>query len=70
MIKLSWITDYFTTHGQLRLSQRKTLAALVWAVMRKALLGIAAIGHGLAMARRPRPNTPSCAWIAFWEHRH
>ena len=51
MFKLQSITDYFTTHGRLRLSQRKTLAALVWALMRKPLLGIAAIGRRLATAK-------------------
>ncbi len=51
MIKLPSITDYFTMHGRLRLSQRKTLAALVWAVMRKPVPGIAASGHSLAMAK-------------------
>ncbi len=51
MFKLQSITDYFTTHGRLRLSQRKTLAALVWALMRKPLLGIATIGRSLATAK-------------------
>ncbi len=62
MIKLQSITDYFTTHSRLRLSQRKTLAALVWALMRKPLLGIAAIGHSLAMAWTALWATPGSIW--------
>lgn len=50
MFNLESITAYFATHGTLRKSQRKTLAALVWALMRQPLLGIAAMGHSLAMA--------------------
>ena len=44
------ITTFFATHGNLRKSQRTTLAALVWAPIRQPLLGIAAMGHSLAMA--------------------
>ena len=50
MISLGSITEFFTNTGQLRLSQRKTLAALVWAVLYEPLLGIAKIGRHLAMA--------------------
>ena len=50
MVSLNSITNYFVTHGQLRKSQRKTLAALVWALLWQPLLGIAAMGHSLAMA--------------------
>lgn len=42
---------YFETHGPLRRSQRKTVAALTWALIRNAYLGISAIGHRLAMTR-------------------
>jgi len=51
MIKLESLIAYFGTHGQLRRSQRKMLAALTWALIRNSYLGIAAIGHSLAMAR-------------------
>jgi hypothetical protein len=51
MFSIDSITAYFVTQGTLRKSQRKTLAALVWALMRQPLLGIAAIGHSLAMAQ-------------------
>ncbi len=51
MISLESITGFFTNTGQLRLSQRKTLAALVWAVLYEPLLGIAKIGRHLAMAK-------------------
>ena len=50
MFDLQSITSYFGTHGKLRKSQRTTLAALVWALMRHPVLGIAALGHSLAMA--------------------
>ena len=50
MFDLHSITAPFTARGKLRKSQRKTLAALVWALMRQPLLGIAAMGHSLAMA--------------------
>ena len=50
MFDLQSITTYFATHGTLRKSQRKTLAALVWALMRHPVLGIAALGQSLAMA--------------------
>ena len=50
MFNLQSITLYFGTHGTLRKSQRTTLAALVWALVRQPLLGIAAMGHSLAMA--------------------
>ena len=50
MIQLQSITTFFHTHGQLRKSQRTTLAALVWAVIRSTLLGSAIIGRHLAMA--------------------
>jgi hypothetical protein len=51
MVHLQSITSYFATHGNLRKSQRTTLAALVWALLRQPLLGIAAMGHRLAMAQ-------------------
>ncbi len=51
MIPLESIITYFETHGNLRRSQRKTIAALTWTLMRNALLGIVAIGHSVAMAR-------------------
>ena len=51
MFDVQSITAYFSTHGHLRQSQRKTLAALVWALMRHPVLGIAALGHSLAMAQ-------------------
>jgi len=51
MIKLESLIAYFETHRQLRRSQRKTLAALTWALIRNSYLGIAATGHSLAMAR-------------------
>lgn len=51
MFNLQSITFYYATHGQLRKSQRTTLAALVWALIRQPLLGIAAMGHSLAMAQ-------------------
>ena len=50
MFALQSITAYFTTHGNLRKSQRTTLAALVWALMHRPVLGIAALGQSLAMA--------------------
>ena len=50
MFNLESITAYFAAQGRLHKSQRQTLAALVWALMRQPLLGIAAIGHRLAMA--------------------
>ena len=50
MFNLQSITFYYATHGQLRKSQQTTLAALVWALIRQPLLGIAAMGHSLAMA--------------------
>ena len=50
MIPLQSITTFFPTHGRLRKSQRTTLAALVWAVIRSTLLGSAIIGRHLAMA--------------------
>lgn len=53
MIALQSITEFFTTYGRLRKSPRKTLAALVWALLRQQLLGIAAVGHSLAMAHTP-----------------
>lgn len=53
MIALQSITEFFTTYGRRRKSPRKTLAALVWALLRQPLLGIAAMGHSLAMAHTP-----------------
>jgi len=50
MIQLGSLVEYFETHGKLRRSQRKTIAALTWASIRDTVLGIAAIGHSLAMA--------------------
>jgi hypothetical protein len=49
MFNLQSIPPYFGTHGKLRESQRTTLAALVWAWIRQPLLGIAAMGHSLAI---------------------
>jgi hypothetical protein len=51
MFTLDSITDFFSTHGKLRKSQRTTLAALVWALIRQPRLGIAAIGRSLATAK-------------------
>ncbi|MCL4318543.1 MAG: hypothetical protein M1596_01400 [Firmicutes bacterium] len=51
MFRLQSITTFLATHGNLRKSQRTTLAALVWALIRQPLLGIAAMGHSLAMAQ-------------------
>ncbi len=45
MFKLASLTEYIATHGALRKSQRKTLAALVSALMSHPILGIASIGH-------------------------
>ncbi len=39
MLNLQSITFYYATHGQLRKSERTTLAALVWALIRQPLLG-------------------------------
>ena len=52
MVRLESITSFFHTHGQLRRSQRTTLATMVWALLSSSnpLLGIAKIGHRLAMA--------------------
>ena len=38
MFRLRSITTFFATHGNLRKSQRTTLAALVWALIRPPLL--------------------------------
>jgi hypothetical protein len=51
MIQLESITQWFAAHGQLRKSQRKTLAALVWALLTEPLLGVAVIGRTLARAK-------------------
>ena len=51
MFRLQSITTFFATHENLRKSQRTTLAALVWALIRQPLLAIAAMGHSLAMAK-------------------
>ena len=53
MLRLDSIIGCFNTHGQLRKSQRTTLAHCVWALMRSPRLGIAALGQSLAMAGRP-----------------
>lgn len=50
MFTLDSITAFFRAHGSLRLSQRKTLAALVWAVTAQPRLGVAIIGRSLTMA--------------------
>ncbi len=50
MFQWDSITTFFRTHGSLRRSQRKTLAAMVWAVMTQPRLGIAIIGRPLTMA--------------------
>ena len=52
MVQLESITQFFIANGTLRLSQRKTLAALVWALLYEPLLGIAKMGHHLAMAKQ------------------
>ncbi len=41
MVSLESITQFLVNNGTLRLSQRKTLAALVWALWYEPLLGIA-----------------------------
>ena len=51
MFRLQSITMFFATPGNLRKSQRTTLAALVWALIRQPLLAIAAMGHRWAMAQ-------------------
>ena len=50
MIKIDSIVHVFGTHGPRRQSQRTTLAALVWAVLYRPLLGVSKIGHPWAMA--------------------
>ena len=52
MVQLESITQFFIVNGTLRRSQRKTLAALVWALLYEPLLGIAKMGHHLAMAKQ------------------
>ncbi len=52
MVSLESITQFFVNNGTLRLSQRKTLAALVWALLYEPLLGIAKMGRHLAMAKQ------------------
>lgn len=49
MIRLEAITNFFQTHGDLRKSQRTTLAALVWAVLSDPVLGVAKIGRQWAI---------------------
>ncbi len=39
MVSLESITQFFVNNGTLRLSQRKTLAGLVWALLYEPLLG-------------------------------
>ena len=51
MFHVESITSYFATHGTVRKSQRTTLAALVWALIRQPLLGIAVMGQSLAMTQ-------------------
>ena len=51
MIQPESITQGFAAHGHLRKSQRKTLAALVWALLTEPLLGVAVIGRTLARAK-------------------
>ena len=51
MIELKSITRWFADHGQLRKSQRKTLAALVWALLQDPLSGVAVMGRSLARAK-------------------
>ncbi len=48
----SAITQFLVNNGTLRLSQRKTLAALVLALLYEPLLGIAKMGRHLAMAKQ------------------
>ena len=52
MVSLESITQFFVNNGTLRLSQRKTLTALVWALLYEPLLGIAKMGRHLAMAKQ------------------
>ncbi len=52
MVSLESITQFFVNNGTLRLSQRKTLAALVWALWYEPLLRIAKMGRHLAMAKQ------------------
>ncbi len=52
MVNLESITQFFVNNGTLRLSQRKTLTALVWALLYEPLLGIAKMGCHLAMAKQ------------------
>ena len=49
-MRLQSITTYFST-GNLRKSQRTTLVVLVWALIPQPWLGIAAMGHSLAVAQ-------------------
>jgi len=62
MIPLESIITYFETHGNLRRSQRKTIAALTLALMGNSFLGIAAIGHSLAWPVSPPPNMRLNGW--------
>ena len=55
MVQFESLFEYFETHGKLRRSQRKTIAAWTWAVMRATFLGIAAIAE--RWRRPPKPNT-------------
>lgn len=55
-VELHTITNFMSTHGQLHKSQRKTIAALTWAVLEKTQLGVATIGHALAMAHTASPK--------------
>ena len=52
MVSLESITQFLVNNGTLRLSQRKTLAALVWALWYEPLLGIAKMDRHLAMAKQ------------------
>ncbi len=52
MIRLDSLIAFFSEYGTLRKSPRKTLAALVWAVLSRQLLGLSKIGHSLAMAKK------------------
>jgi hypothetical protein len=45
MVQFESLFEYFETHGKLRRSQRKTIAAVTWAFMRDTFLGMVAIGH-------------------------
>jgi hypothetical protein len=63
MFNLESITAYFAAQGRLHKSQRQTLAALVWALMRQPLLGVERSAIVWPWPIPPRPNTPSNAYL-------